>query len=262
MASFQYTRNFSDEDVAPDKPKEYTKKERFENWCDYYLKWVIIGVVVIGLTAYSLINHYFFTPKADINVAVVTVDYFPDEVRQSLTDLLTPFTPDVDGDGTNMITVSDYFVQFDFSEQAVAESEAAATAPADTTPEDITANTNQALDPYMIMAGQTQLAGDASSAMSNIWILQDPVGFQTYSEMLCYFDGTMPAEGEEIAWENMVYKVSDCPALAEFAELYGDYYIARRGYDDRQETIDSYNNNQPIWDAITAGATPIAEYPQ
>ena len=48
MASYRYERNITEEDLRPVKERHYTRRERWNNWWDYNLKWVIIAAVVIA----------------------------------------------------------------------------------------------------------------------------------------------------------------------------------------------------------------------
>ena len=52
MASYRYERNITEEDVRPVKERTYTRKERWNNWWDYNLKWVVIAVIVVGFVGY------------------------------------------------------------------------------------------------------------------------------------------------------------------------------------------------------------------
>ena len=47
MASYRYERDITPGDLAPRREKQYTRRERWANWWDYNLKWVlIIGIAV------------------------------------------------------------------------------------------------------------------------------------------------------------------------------------------------------------------------
>ena len=48
MASYRYERDIDPKDIAPRRERQYTRKERWANWWDYNLKWVII----IGIAGY------------------------------------------------------------------------------------------------------------------------------------------------------------------------------------------------------------------
>ena len=71
MASYRYERDIDPADLAPRAEKQYTRKERWANWWDYNLKWVLLIGIAAAFVAYSFIGQYFFTTKPDYNVAVV-----------------------------------------------------------------------------------------------------------------------------------------------------------------------------------------------
>ena len=48
MASYRYERDIDPKELAPRKERQYTRKEKWANWWDYNLKWVIIiGIIVV-----------------------------------------------------------------------------------------------------------------------------------------------------------------------------------------------------------------------
>ena len=47
MASYRYERDIDPRDLAPRKERQYTRKEKWTNWWDYNLKWVLL----IGIAA-------------------------------------------------------------------------------------------------------------------------------------------------------------------------------------------------------------------
>ena len=71
MASYRYERNIKEEDLRPLKERHYTRKERWNNWWDYNLKWVVLAVIVVGFVGYCFIGQYFFTVHPDYNIGVV-----------------------------------------------------------------------------------------------------------------------------------------------------------------------------------------------
>ena len=54
MASYRYERDIDPKDIAPRKERQYTRKERWANWWDYNLKWVIIIGIAVLLGALGL----------------------------------------------------------------------------------------------------------------------------------------------------------------------------------------------------------------
>ena len=71
MASYRYERDIDPKDLTPRKKRTYTRKERWANWWDYNLKWVIILGIAAAFVGYCFIGQYFLTTHADYNVAVV-----------------------------------------------------------------------------------------------------------------------------------------------------------------------------------------------
>ncbi len=234
MASFRYLRNLSDDDMTPDAPKEYTRAERWANWWDYNLKWVVGGIVCAAIIIYLLVDILIFGDKADFQVSVVGNEILYDSDLDIVREALAPYATDENDDGVSYIQVYSYYSPFD---------------------EETLADTTLA---YELMAGQTQLAGDISIASTNIFIINDPEGFQNYTQMLCYVDGTYPDDPTTANWEEMVYLLADCPALAELAEEFEGYYIARRsGTSDA--VLESFAANDSLWNTLTEGAIPYTE---
>ena len=69
-------------------------------------------------------------------------------------------------------------------------------------------------DAYLDMAGTTKLSTDIQGALSSIFILYDPAGFQSTTGTLRYLDGSLPQSDADNDWWNMVYHWDDCPVLA------------------------------------------------
>ena len=153
MASYRYERNITEEDVRPVKERTYTRKERWNNWWDYNLKWVVLAVIVVGFVGYCFIGQYFFTVHPDYNVAVVAPYYLPEDTVNALETQLAAFGEDLNGDGETVVTLNVYTLNYS---------------------EDTQSDT----DAYLTMAGTTKLAADVQGAMSAIYILYDPAGFE------------------------------------------------------------------------------------
>ena len=91
MASYRYERDIDPKDIAPRKERQYTRKERWANWWDYNLKWVIIIGIAAAFAAYNFIGQYFFVTKPDHNVAVVAPYYLPEDTVNALQDALAAY---------------------------------------------------------------------------------------------------------------------------------------------------------------------------
>ena len=59
MASYRYERDIDPKDLTPRKKRAYTRKERWANWWDYNLKWVIILGIAAAFVGYCFIGQYF-----------------------------------------------------------------------------------------------------------------------------------------------------------------------------------------------------------
>ena len=99
MASYRYERDIDPKDLTPRKKRAYTRKERWANWWDYNLKWVIIIGIAAAFVAYNFIGQYFFVTKPDYNVAVVAPYYLPEDTVNALQEALADYGEDRNGDG-------------------------------------------------------------------------------------------------------------------------------------------------------------------
>ena len=154
MASYRYERDITPGDLAPRREKQYTRRERWANWWDYNLKWVLIIGIAVVFVAYNFIGQYFFTTKADYNVAVVAPYYLPEDTVNALQTRLAPLGEDLNGDGKVVVTLNVYTL--DYSDEDT-QTESAA---------------------YLTMAGTTKLAADVQGGLSSVFLLYDPAGFE------------------------------------------------------------------------------------
>ena len=190
MASYRYERDIDPADLAPRAEKQYTRKERWANWWDYNLKWVLLIGIAAAFVAYSFIGQYFFTTKPDYNVAVVAPYYLPDDTVTALQEQLARYGEDLNGDGKTVVTLNVYTLDYSAGD------------------------TQTESDAYLTMAGTTKLATDVAGGLSSVFLLYDPAGFQESTGSLRYLDGTLPEAGSDSDWWNMVYRWTDCPVLA------------------------------------------------
>lgn len=249
MASYRYERNIKEEDLRPLKERHYNRKERWNNWWDYNLKWVVLAVIVVGFVGYCFIGQYFFTVHPDYNIGVVAPYYLPEDTVDALQTQLAAFGEDLNGDGETVVTLNVYTL--DYSGDAQSDTDA-----------------------YMTMAGTTRLAADVQGAMSAIYILYDPAGFEENTGSLRYLDGSLPAGDSDEDWWNMVYRWTDCPVLTgldlgsygpdatqsasgDSQEYMSQFYIGFRGAWN-EGSAKSIAPGEPLWDKLTAGAVSTA----
>src|SRR5699024_2714833 len=151
MASYRSERDIKEEDLRPRARRQYTRRERWNNWWDYNLKWVVVAAIAVGFVGYCFIGQYFFTVHPDYNIGVVAPYYLPEDTVDALQQQLAAFGEDLNGDGAVNVTVNVYTLDYSGDDQS------------DT-------------DAYLTMAGTTRLAADVQGALSSIFILYDPAG--------------------------------------------------------------------------------------
>ena len=246
MASYRYERDIDPKELAPRKERQYTRKEKWTNWWDYNLKWVILIGIAVAFVAYNFIGQYFFVPKPDYNIAVVAPYYLPDDTVTALQTALARYGEDRNGDGKVLVTLNVYTL--DYSDEDP-QTESAA---------------------YLTMAGTTKLATDVQGGLSPIFLLYDPAGFENSTGTLRYLDGSLPAPDSDDDWWNMVYKWTDCPVLAgldlgeyradtthaqggDSQQYLSDFYIGMRGAWNTA-TAENLAGGEELWQALTAGA--------
>ncbi len=264
MASYSYTRDLKDEDLAPPEVHVYTKKELWENWWDYNLKRVLVGIGVFALAVYFILDIFVFTAKIDYQIAIIAPETIPDSILNEMSDTLSPYLEDITGDGVVTLDVYSYYVDLstystvtdvtgdveELTEEEIAEQSDYSYFSTDTS----------TYDYYTEMAGQVQMATDLELGESVIFILADPSSFQIASNMLAYPDGTLPEDPETVAWELLVYEMADCSIFSdEVLEALDGFYIARRGAEEGEDFMETFNNNQTLWDVIIGDAQPYSE---
>ena len=206
---------------------------------------LIIGIIVVFF-GYNFIGQYFFTVHADYNVAVVAPHYLPEATQTALQDALAAYGEDRNGDGKVVVKLNLYTMDFG----------------------------NEDSDAYLDMAGTTKLSTDIQGALSSIFILYDPAGFQQTTGTLRYLDGSLPQSDADSDWWNMVYRWTDCPVLTgldlgDYAsdavqsesgssqELMSRYYIGIRGAWNK-DSADLLEGGEELWNKLTAGAVSTA----
>ncbi len=250
MASYRYERDIDPADLTRPAQKQYTRREKWANWWDYNLKWVILIGIAVVFVGYNFIGQYFFTTKPDYNVAVVAPYYLPDDTVNALQTQLAQFGEDLNGDGKVVVALNVYTMDYS---QGDTETESEA---------------------YLTMAGTIKLSTDVQGALSSVFLLYDPAGFEESTGTLRYLDGSLPVSGEDGDWWNMVYRWTDCPALTALdlgsyapdtthaaggdSQTYlADFYVGMRGAWN-SGSADNLKGGEELWQAMTAGAVSTA----
>ena len=94
MASYRYERDIDPKDLKPRKQRQYSRRERWANWWDYNLKWVLLFGIAGAFVAYCFIGQYFLTTHPDYNVAVVSPYYLPEATVTALQEQLAAYGED------------------------------------------------------------------------------------------------------------------------------------------------------------------------
>lgn len=108
MASYRYERDIDPKDLKPRKQRQYSRKERWANWWDYNLKWVLIFGIAGAFVAYCFIGQYFLTTHPDYNVAVVSPYYLPEATVTALQEQLAAYGEGCNGDSQQLL--ADYYI--------------------------------------------------------------------------------------------------------------------------------------------------------
>lgn len=223
--------------------REYTKKERLQNWLYYHKWWLIAGAVVLWVAGSMLWNVLGIGKvKPDYRFAYVGSRRLTDETVAVLENALASFGEDVNGDGKVAVSLTQHIT-------------------ADS------ANMDNMMYGY---AAEITVLADVTEGESVFFLLENPVDFQLSFQILAHRDGSAPAEDDFEALDK-VYRWADCPALAalalggyedsyldltetgEIQELLSDLYLGRRYFFNAEQ--DKYPEaNERFWQSLTEGA--------
>lgn len=254
MASARYTLNIDPEDLKPDEPIEYTKKQKAANWWHY--NWKIVAVVAVLV---AIAGHYVWkaitTVHPDEQIALVSAQPLPTELQTALEQALGGVMEDSNGDGQVLAQIRSYQVSLEQPDTSGSAAQDVGDAMTDMT------------NGYMQMAQSTALTADLASGDAYIFLVDEPEAFQNAYGVLAREDGSMPDEDnllDGVEW----YNWSDCPVLAsldlgEYNTMAGEVvtgqeYMSRFVVGHRSNAGDEEGNldaADALFDALTAGAT-------
>lgn len=239
-------------DVKPEEKPVYTRKQKFWNWWDYHIGWMVLALVLV-IGGVFLVRDMFFRPEPDYAVGYVSRTALPDEVETALRERLQELGEDVNGDGQVLVELYTYTVGFDRESKINVDETSAAF---------------------------TGMTVELTSGKIGLVLLDDPEGFQARIGALGYPDGSPVPEDQEsfgsADWQNMVYAWEDCPVLAaldlgtftRFLDLeetpvdgqtaLSGMYIGRRALRNEQEQA-RFAADARLWETLTAGAAPLTE---
>lgn len=238
---------------TPEPEREYTKKEKAQNWWHYHKWYVIIGAIAAVVLA-AAVHDVVSKVKPDYRIGYVGSSDLPVDTVAALEQALAQFCDDRNGDGQVVVEIDQYNI--DFNEET------------------------STTDAYSQMAGVTRLSADLSGTDGPcIYLLQDAEYAENFVQKtgaLQYLDGTMPSEDPESDdWTQMVYRWTDCPVLTglelgtytgltllddeqgENQDVMAQLYLGYRAYYN-EETQQASAAFAVLWQTLTAGAETTA----
>lgn len=224
----------STEEYQPEIPPERTKAQKISNWLDYHVL-LLVAIAAALVIGWMIMRDRARVDMVDHYVGYVGTETLSDGTIAELEKELSRFASDVNGDGEVTVVLVPYYVDFTWSDQSNP-------ARAD----------NQ--------AAYTRLGADIGTGTgAYVFFIADPVRFEDVTRALCYTDGSQeenPAEAE-IRWQDTVFAVDGCPALAALSELLPDgMYIGRRGVWDGAHW-ENFAGSTEFWQALTENAVSL-----
>lgn len=181
--------------------KDQTPHGKWENFWFYHKKHVIIGILVAGVVAYSIVSS-LQTVKPDYEVGLIVSTPYASETSDALGTELAKYGTDRNGDGKVSVQVNLYYIpkQSDDSSAAsgstASASSSAASSSASSAASESGSLSSTTIDPQMLIAYQTKLVGDISTGSSIIFFTDDDsfVTQQSQNHLFSYVDGTTPSD--------------------------------------------------------------------
>lgn len=176
------TINQAGAEIKADNPKA-----KWKNFWYYHKFHVLIGVVVV-LVAGFLIHDVTSVVHADYEVGLITQSSYPEDDIQALETELAKYGKDLNSDGKVVVQVN-------------------ATT--------VAADSSNAGDPNVQMAGVVRLDADLSSGTSMIFLTDDAsfLDQQKKQQMFSYLDGSVPVENAS-DFTRMRVALKDCKKLS------------------------------------------------
>lgn len=223
--------------------RQYTKKERIQNWFYYNKWWLVVGAVIVYVIGSMIWNVLGIGQiKPDYRFAYVGSTRLPEDCIEALEEGLASLGEDVNGDGTVAVTVTQHIT----SDSADLE--------------------NMVYD----YAAEVTVLADISEGESYFFLVEDPVNFQLNYQILAHLDGSAPAD-DDFEGTDKVYAWNSCPVLAalelgtykdsymdieeagECQDLLSALYVGRRYFYD-ESVAENLEENDAFWSVLTENA--------
>ena len=221
----------SDESYVHPEKKEYTKKEKFLNFMDYYKWWLVCGAIVLSIIVSIVVNALGIgVVKPDYQIACITETGLSEQTADELENTFAAFGEDLNGDGTVKVTINQYIM-------------------------------GSSVDPenemYYSYAADVKLQADIISCDSYFFLTENPAKLQKQHQILADREGNLPDEFD-FETADKAYKWSDCPAHNE-TELSEDakkavskLYFGRRGFYDTSK-VEYLSQYDAMWKKLMGG---------
>ncbi len=246
MASARYTWQIDPEELKPEEPKELTKEEKAKNFW-YYHKWhFLIGGVALALVV-MFVWEIVAKVEPDYTVGLLSTHSIPMGMAEQLSEKLTPFCDDRNGDGEVVVQISAYT---------------------------ISNNPDQIADANMQMANITRFTGDIQIGESMFFLVNEPELFQESYGIFAYDDDTMPDPKTDPGYQKLGHRWGSCPQLAsldlgcvknidgsdgvDMQEFLADFRVVPRGLKNsalngKKKAEAYYHDAMKVYAAMTAG---------
>ena len=224
----------STEQYQPEVPPERTKAQKISNWLDYHVL-LLVAIAAALVIGWMIMRDRARVEAVDQHVGYVGSETLSDQTIAALEKELAHFASDINGDGEVTVELVPYYVDFGWEAEG-----------------NLARADNQ--------AAYTRLGADIGTGTGPyVFFIADPVRFEDVTRALCYTDGSQednPAEAE-IRWQDTVFAVDGCPALADLDALLPDgMYIGRRGVWDETHW-ENFAGSIDFWQALTENAVAL-----
>lgn len=194
MASYRYLRDIRPEELEQDKQQPLTRHQKMRNWWHYHWGWVAAGIVLAGFGAYyaAVMLGRASLPEPDYEIGILAqeADVLREETLQEWELKLASYADDRNGDGQVLVQIACFAFSLD------------------------NGTGGDLYQEYANAAGMIQAGSALQEGECCILLMDDPVGIQSYTGILCNLDGTL-ASREETDWTKMCRRLRDCPGLGE-----------------------------------------------
>lgn len=225
------------------EPRQYTKKEKIQNWLYYNIWWVIVVCIVIyvvGGMVWTALGIGQVEP--DYHFSYLGTLRLPDDCVEALEAGLATLGQDLNGDGQVVVELVQH----------------------------VTGDTENAQDAMYGYAASVTFLADITEGTSYYFLVNDPQWAMDKYQMFANPDGSVP-EDDDFSIEGKVFAWSDCPVLTaldlgeyedaylgevtrgQCQELLSGLYLGRRYFYD-ESTVEYLEEYDAFWQLLTGGA--------